>query len=264
MKSFQRTQIELARHLRSPDECPAPQGIEDRRAGIYRDLIYNNIAGFIAGAFPIIKQILPEEFWHTMVRDFIAHHESKTPYFLEISQEFLQYLIDTSTDKEIDKSTNESSDKQYLQKFPFLIELAHYEWVELALDVAPDELPDIYGAGLSLMDARPRVSPLAWSLVYQFPVHKIGAAYCPQVAPDSPSFLLAYRTRSDTVKFMEINAITYGLLQLLQADPMLTARQALTRIGHEINHPQLPQLLCEGELLLRELMEAEVIVGVDQ
>lgn len=251
MKSFQRTQIEFTQHLRSPVEYAAPRGIDDRRAGIYRDLVYNNMAGFIAGAFPMIKKILSNTVWHAMVRDFIVHHESKTPYFLEISQEFLQYL------------THNTARITDLEEYPFLVELAHYEWVELALDVAPDELPDVYGATESLIDAYPRVSPLAWSLVYQFPVHKIGPTFCPKVAPDLPSFLLVYRNRHDEVKFMEINAITYGLLQLLQENPLLSARQALTRIGDEINHPQLPEFLREGELLLQELMTAEVIIGVD-
>jgi hypothetical protein len=105
---------------------------------IYRDLVYNNIAGFIAGAFPIVKTVLSEDHWHSMVRDFIAHHNSQSPYFLEISQEFLAYLTHERTATEQDP--------------PFLVELAHYEWVELALDVADEELPQLHETNDSLLD----------------------------------------------------------------------------------------------------------------
>src|SRR5690606_28885907 len=163
LKTFQQTQREFTRHLRSPALYPAPADIEDRRLGIYRDLVYNNIAGLIAGAFPILKAVPDETQWHQLVRDIAADHNSQTPYFLEISQEFLAYLSNGRS--------------QRGQDLPFLIELAHYEWVELALDVAEEEIPPFSGSGLSLLENYPRVSPLAWCLAYQFPVHKIGSGY---------------------------------------------------------------------------------------
>src|SRR5690606_9656663 len=116
----------FTQHLRSPAQHPAPSGIEDRRMGIYRDLVYNNIAGFIAGAFPILKEILDETYWQTLVRDFVSHHTSQTPYFLEISQEFLAYLAHERSQRAEDP--------------PFLLELAHYECVELVLYVADPDL----------------------------------------------------------------------------------------------------------------------------
>ena len=42
-KSFQDKQYEFAAHLRDPENVPAPDGIEDRRMGIYRELFYNNL-----------------------------------------------------------------------------------------------------------------------------------------------------------------------------------------------------------------------------
>lgn len=248
MKTFQHTQQVFTRHLRSPAQHPAPPGIEDRRMGIYRDLVYNNIAAFIAGAFPIIKEILDETYWHTLVRDFVTNHTSQTPYFLEISQEFLAYLAEERA--------------QRAQDPPFLLELAHYEWVELALDVAEEDLPTLTGANLSLLDNCPQVSPLAWCLAYQFPVHKIGAGYQPQEPESNPVFLIAYRDRKDMVKFMEVNALSYGLLQLLQDNPESTGRAALEAIAAQMQHPNPAHLLGEGGQLLQQLLDAEIIVGI--
>lgn len=90
--AFFKTQFDFAAHLRDPEVNRAPSGIEDRRMKIYRELIYNNIESFISSGFPILRSITKDDKWHSMVRDFVSHHNSSTPYFLEISQEFLQFL----------------------------------------------------------------------------------------------------------------------------------------------------------------------------
>ena len=59
--SFKKTQYEFTAHLRDPEKNPAPEGIEDRRLGIYRDLLYNNVEGFISGGFPVIRSIYNDE-----------------------------------------------------------------------------------------------------------------------------------------------------------------------------------------------------------
>lgn len=255
MRSFQHAQLEFTRHLRAPADNPAPTHLEDRRVGIYRDLVYNNIAGFIAGAFPIVKAVLTDEHWHAMVRDFVARHRSQTPYFLEISQEFLAYLSN-------ERSHSDECDSEY-EDPPFLVELAHYEWVELALDVAEEEISPASVTSTSVLDAHPRVSPLAWCLAYQFPVHHIGATYQPTTANSTPTFLIAYRNRADSVNFMEVNAMTYGLLHLLQENDALTGREALLQIAAQIGHQDQQQFLAQGEELLQQLLAADIISGLE-
>ena len=38
-------------HIRDHDK-PPPEGLEDRRVGIYRDLVYNGTQSLLAGFFP--------------------------------------------------------------------------------------------------------------------------------------------------------------------------------------------------------------------
>lgn len=248
MKSFQRTQSEFAAHLRDPEHQPAPPDIEDRRMGIYRDLIYNNIEGFISGAFPILRSILVDEIWHRMVRQFLTTHQSQTPYFLEISQEFLVFLMQERSPCADDP--------------PFMLELAHYEWVELALDVATETVPEYKDHGLSVLDGCPLVSPLVWCLSYRFPVHKIGPAFQPTEPPADATCLVVYRNRADEVKFLEANAVTTRLLQLLQEDAGLTGRAVLQRVATELNHADFAALEQSGKTLLEKLMAQEIIAGV--
>ncbi|QKX15853.1 DUF2063 domain-containing protein [Microbulbifer sp. YPW1] len=264
---FVELQRAFAAHLRAPAEVPAPADIEDRRAGIYRDLIYNNIESFIAGGFPVLRSIFDDEPWHAMVRDFVQRHAAQSPYFLQISEEFLHYLQNeraVSAAAEFDP--------------PFMLELAHYEWVELALDVSDTVFPDNLERNCSdeqILDWAPVVSPLAWNLSYHYPVHHIGPAHRPVEPPQTPTFLVVYRDRADTVAFLEANAVTAHLLTLIQdanpvADPSAVSphypvtasgRMLLQRLADDLQHPEPDQLLGFGTDILKKLLGLDILAG---
>lgn len=245
---FKDIQYAFTAHLRDPKNNPAPEGIEDRRMGIYRDLFYNNVEGFLSKGFPVIRSIYNDENWHRMVRDFFSRHKSQSPYFLEISQEFLAYL--------------QNERKAQSEDPAGLLELAHYEWVELALNVSDEtiKLDDIDVNG-DLLASHPVISPVAWSLSYQFPVHKMSADFLPEQAPEQPSYLVVYRNRNDEVKFMEINPITARLIYLLDNYENMMGQQALEQIAQEMQHPN-PELVMKGGLdALQELQSTGIILG---
>jgi len=241
-------QLAFTAHLRDPKNNPAPDGIEDRRMGIYRDLLYNNIEGFLSRGFPVIRSIYNDENWHLMVRDFFSKHKSQTPYFLEISQEFLAYLQNEREAQAEDPAG--------------LLELAHYEWVELALNVSDEsiQLEDIDVNG-NLLTGHPVISPLAWSLAYQFPVHKMSSNFLPEQATEQANHLVVYRNRNDQVKFMEINPVTARLIYLLENDENLSGQQALEQIIQETQHPDPGMVMKNGSVTLQELQSYGIILG---
>lgn len=248
LPEFQRVQYAFTAHVRDPDANARPQDIEDRRMAIYRNLFYNNIQGFIASGFPVLRQLYADADWHRMTRDFFAHHKSHTPYFLEISQEFLKYLQEERAPRPEDP--------------PFLVELAHYEWVELALSVSEDE-PDwvrIDPEG-DLLEGRPALSPLAWLLSYQYPVHRIGPDFRPEAPGEQPTHLLVHRNAQDKLGFMEVNPVTARLVALLEESPENTGRELLGRIAEELKHPQPALVYQGGAQTLRQLHEAGVVLG---
>ncbi|MDX2465171.1 MAG: putative DNA-binding domain-containing protein [Porticoccus sp.] len=242
---FQQTQYDFASHLRDPLGCDAPRDVEDRRMKIYRDLVYNNIETFISTGFPVLRCIINDDHWHGMVREFIHYHQSHTPYFSEIGQEFIRYLQD-------ERKTH-SGDPE------FMLELAHYEWVELALDLSAEEIPDISTRTEPLLSSIPVVSPLAWRLSYQYPVHKLGPEYQPHELPEQGTFLMVYRNRADEVKFLEINAVTAHLLQLLEGDE-LRVRDALLAIAEQLGSNCPEALLKGGEELVDQLYALEILL----
>lgn len=243
---FQHEQLKLAAYIRNPEQASPLDAWPQDRAKAYADLFYNNIEDFLARFFPVLKEITPAIKWHGMVRDFIARHQSKTPYFLELAQEFLDYL---------EQERHDPTDP------PFMLELAHYEWVELALDISEEIIPEqgFHPAG-DLLRGAIFLSPLACSLVYQFPVHRICADYIPEAAPELPSFLVVYRDAQDRVRFMEINAITARLLELIEQQPTKTGQQLLEQIAGETGmDPVL--VIAGGADSLRHLRSVGIILG---
>jgi len=239
-----KAQFTMANFLRNPQSMPAPEGIEPRRLKIYQDLVYNNLEGFISSGFPVLRSLYTDGQWHELIGDFIDVHRCHTPYFLEISQEFLRYLTQVREDRGADP--------------PFLAELAHYEWVELALDVSEKNI-DNMGQLQAALEEVVVLSPLAWLLSYHFPVHKIGQGFQP-CEPGEPTFLVVYRNREDEVGFMELNSVTARLLELLRDNASATGSEILFQLAGELNMPT-EAVLGFGSELLTELAEQSIIVS---
>jgi len=190
-------QFQLAAHLRDPSVNPPPPGIEDRRLAIYRELFFNNIEGLLSGNFPVIRKTLGEQRWRKLAREFYALHRSHTPLFAEIGREFIRFLQDR-----VETATDDP---------PWLAELAHYEWVELGLQINDDEVPahEVHGnpgssPGQVLLAGVPVLSPTAWALAYAWPVPHIGPDYQPATPPETPTLVLVRRdgnTKSVSPKY---------------------------------------------------------------
>jgi hypothetical protein len=243
---FRDTQLAFAAHIRHPQKNPAPADIEDRRLAIYRDLFYNNIESFLSSGFPVLKSILDSTHWHAMVRDFIHRHQSHSPYFLQISEEFLSYLQTERLAQPDDPD--------------FMLELAHYEWIELALDISSLEIPIDRSPAGNLVDNIPLISPTAWRFIYQYPVHKIGPNYQPAAGQAEPAALIVYRNRELQIGFMESNTITLRLLDIIESQ-QCSGRQAIVRLAEEIDHPAPDSLVTFGADILGQLYSREIISG---
>jgi hypothetical protein len=241
-------QRRFAAHIRDPGSAPAPAGIEDRRMGIYRELFFNNVAGLLAGNFPVLNRILGPERWQALVRDFYRDHRCRTPLFHEIAQELLTYLGEERGERPQDP--------------PFMYELAHYEWVELALsleDAALDEqAADPQG---DLLAGIPVLSPLAWPLAYRFPVHRLSPQFQPDEPPAEASFYIVYRDRGDRVGFINVNAVTLRLVERLRNEPDLTGSQQLAAMAQELPQIDAATLRVGGAQALAQLRAQGVILG---
>ncbi len=247
-EALARLQTSFAAHIRDPQGVAAPAGIEDRRMGIYRELFFNNISGFLSSNFPVLRSLYEKDEWTKLCREFFKDYRCHTPLFPELPREFLQYLQDHRQDHDGDP--------------PFMLELAHYEWIELALSLDETELDtnDINSDG-DLLSGSPVLSPLAWPLSYQYPVHRIRVDFQPDSPPDKATHLLVWRKQDYTIKFMELNEISLLLVQKVKEEPARSGLELLTDIAELINHPKPEVVLEGGKALLDELKEKQIILG---
>lgn len=112
-----------------------------------------------------------------------------------------------------------------------------------------------------LLVGRPLVGPTAWNLTYRWPVHSIGPQHLPDAAPDELTHLVVYRDRMGEVHFLQINAVTQRMLQLLKENPAHTGLDVLNAIAAELQHPDPDTVVNAGSALLDDLRHRNVILG---
>ena len=101
-----------------------------------------------------------------------------------------------------------------------MLELAHCEWVELALDVSQQDIPSHPTHEAHILNDLALIPPLAWRHSYRYPVHKMYPGYVAQGCKDTDptTFLIVYRNRDLKVGFIESNAVTFRLLDIIETD----------------------------------------------
>lgn len=243
-----RPQQALGAWIRDPDANPPPAGIEPRRLAVYADLFYRNVEGLLASAFPVIRQTLGDDAWHALARDFLREHPARTPLFTELARELLRYLDTRAEAGRADP--------------PWLWELAHYEWVELALQISeagPDDIAvDPDG---DLLAGRPVLSPLAWPLAYAWPVHRIGPGHVPASPPAAPTLLLVRRQPDGAVAFSELGPAAFRLLQWIEEAPERTGGEHLAALAAEAGAPDAADFIAEAAGLLESMRADGTLLG---
>lgn len=226
LPKFQKLQYLFAGHVRDPEHQPyqgtafGGEAIESRRLQAYESLFYHNVFDFFSNLFPVLKSVLGEARWGELVREYLQKHQSRKPLFHELGQEFILFLQNEYEPQSQDPN--------------FLLELAHYEWVELAVSIDPQEITQ-NPTGLKV-DAQQRyaLSPLAWPLAYEWPVHELSAANQTLEKPEGITTLLVYRDLQDQVQFMALSPLLFELLQRLTHSPEQTLQAVLSDMADDL------------------------------
>lgn len=246
--SFQKIQQAFAAHIRDPQDTPynseqLPRAlpIESRRMALYESLFFNNVDEFFSSQFPVLKDVLGEQRWLEIMREYMIKHRAKTPLFHELGQEFLVFL-QTSYDPKV-------SDPK------FIFELAHYEWVEVALATAMEV--GFQNPVASKLDTHQyyEVSPIAWPLLYEWPVNDISSEFVPEEVPETPTTLLVYRDANDQVNFLALTPLLYQLIVLIDEHRERSFEELIKELSDTIKQPRealLASVFPALEMLYKE------------
>ena len=205
---------------------------------VYREIVFTNIFNAVSACFPVCVQVLGKNAWNKLVRQFFANYQATSPIFREIPQQFLQFI-------------NSVNLPAYFQQ------LAHYEWVELAVN-SQQTTPPKLSKKMNLLDEKPILAPAHRLLDYDYAVHKISKRYQPKITEQT--YLLVFRNSEFKVKFIELNPTTYQLLRLIQENNT-TGKQALVRLAGEIKHPDTDAVIQFGAEILSDLAKQDAIIG---
>jgi hypothetical protein len=252
LDGFQEKQLAFAAHIRDPKNVAAPDGIEDRRMAIYRELFFNNLKSLLATTFPVLSAVMGDAEWRALIRQFMIRHRAETPYFLKLPEELLRFL---ETEYETEAG-----------RHPYMLELAHYEYIELALNTST-ESNDTDGVDPEgdLLAQVPVKSVLAWTFAYRYPVHRISPEFLPSEPADQPVYLAIYRNSADKTSFMELNPLTAGLLDAIDNNSGSKSGEALIRdLGSAIGYPDIDSLVAHGHAAMQQMLELEILTGTRQ
>lgn len=231
----------LAAHVRDPAAHPGPPGIPERRLQVYRELVRNNLGALLGGTFPVLRDTLGAPAWAALLDRFLREHHSRIPLFPRLGLEFVTFLAHVEDPAR-----------------PWLAELADYEWAELGLQLAEaSALPQ--DAQADLLDACPRLSPLAWPRAYRWPVQRIGPGVQPQQPPAQPTLLLLRRDDAGRVHFSQLSPLLYRLLELADGNTARSGRTLLRQLAEEAGQHDDAAFLQEALPILARLRQEGVL-----
>lgn len=233
MADFRHIQQEFMAHLKDPENVVFNCDIEERRLSIYRELIFNNVLGFLSSGFPVLKSLYQSKDWLLLARQFFANHRCRSPYFTDISLEFVEYL---STEHQVNENDP-----------PFLCELAHYEWLELSMSIKKcEDQVCVWDSQNAPLPTLLQFSPLATLVSYDYPVHQISVDFQPQ-SPSEPVYLVVYRNSDDDVNFTLVNQLSAHLLCVIQ----------------QLDNIELPDLIIQMQLALPQIVASQLSRSVN-
>ncbi|TVP12726.1 DUF2063 domain-containing protein [Shewanella sp. KCT] len=244
--SFTQVQQSFIDYIKDPSS-PLPQGTDERRMGIYRELFFNNVKGFVASGFPVLCSLYEEDDWQALVQQFFVTHDCQTPIFIEIAQEFLLFL---------------QNEYQLSEQDPaFMLELAHYEWLELVVATALDDRQS-----QNINEQNLETQPLGLSLAarvaqYHFEVQRISPDYRPEAPSEQPNFFCIYRDADDEVCFLQLNPLTAQVLAYIEQQDGMEFAALCDWLASLYQQMPRPQIVEGCRQLLLDMVQRGIVVA---
>jgi hypothetical protein len=247
MQAFQAYQSAFTAHLRQPALHAKPAGLSDQRMRVYREIVFNNFNASIRACFPVLHEILGERRFRVLVRQCFCSQQFNSPLFKDIPGSFVAFL-QTQTEVELPA---------------YSAQLAHYEWIELHLSQQIDPASAAFSSvpetsEQALLQRDVRLCNVHQLLHYDYAVHQLSRKH--SSAESIATFLLVYRTPEFKVRFIQLNAITYQLLQQLQTQTT-TAHQHLLQLAQTMPHLPLETVIQFGLQTLYTLYQQQAITA---
>jgi len=257
MMAFQSEQSTFVAALRHTD-APLPQRVSPRRMQVYQRLVYNNIDSLLSRGLPICQQLLNSSGqWRPLLEHFIASPEPlHSPYFADLSAALVRLLAQPT------------AALRALQLPAFIAELAHYEWLELAAQLAPQPSNHHWLDIDPLSDQQLLNSTITTAANlqlghYHWPVMQISAATSKAVLAagtrSEPLTIAVHCDATGRSHFTALNPLASALISQLQQQHSLPLQQHLQQLAQTTATTSLQQLLSHAPALVRQLAKKRLL-----
>jgi hypothetical protein len=265
-------QKQLSQALVLPDSPPwceltALQGLEGSRLGLYQELMFNTVLETLESIFPFTQQLISQngagnQTWNDLVEVYRRTHPNTSHKLLGAVERFPQFLAEQAL---------------WMRRFPFLSELALYEWLEMTVlnrHIPPAEpsLPAALPSLDSLDVYRPVWNEARILQHFEFPIPEVITAlqaepeglFAVDIAPQPVDILIYRDPHSLEVRFFTLNGITSLLMQLSTAHPELSYRQVLQQlqaITPALQAIPLETITAQAASLFLNCLETGMLLG---
>jgi hypothetical protein len=209
--------------------------VEARRLAIYQRLVFNNLFGLLRGGYKKLRRAIGDEQFRKLVRAFLESGVSRTPYFAEISGEFLNWFMQ--------------------QEAPlWQRELAEYERAGITIDIDTMDWPS-----REEVESRPdevHFSPAITLLSFEHAIYEANEGAEPS---KRPTYILLYRNPHNRLRYKLLNAATFSLLALLLQGRNLS--EALLTLASSMD-AEINRIKAPAFDLLAELQREGAVVSV--
>ena len=197
----------------------------------YRALVRFALRDPLPDCFPITKAALGGE-WEPCLDAFLEARAIQSPYYRHIHPHFVEWLVSTAWGQD---------------RCPFLLSLAHFEYLELEVLRAPEDGPDPGLLETPAQDRRVRFSASARNLAYPWRVQE--ATEEEPVPAEGRALLFCHRLPDGRYHQRELDGVPSAFLtRLLEGAPLGEAADAV-KLDRDEAAAFLEELRAEGAVL---------------
>ena len=162
---------------------------------LYRELARTNLLAPLENTYPVLRALLGPAAWTEVTDAFLAARSLASPYYRDIAPGFAAWLAETGWGR---------------SRWPAILELAHYECLELLITRWPDQVTPVDPDLPPAPDVRLVLDPAARVVSYGHAVHR--ATEAEPVPLPATTHLLLHRDAEGGFGVLELTAAAAALL----------------------------------------------------
>ncbi len=196
-------QSALAGYCRTGDYSFIP-GVKEQHVVQYRRLVFNVVDDTLQSAYPLTFELLTQKEWKSLVEEFFGQHACVSAQVWYMPKELYDYIA--------------RKGHPLTEKYPFLLELLWFEWLEVELYMMEDEKVDFKEKG-DLFRDRLVLNPESHIQHFTFPVHLKNAKHISRTDQGNYFLVLHRHPETGSISFMDLSPAFVRMLELLGEGP---------------------------------------------